>query len=107
MAVRLSVTSKLVGAEWLSVSVSFRGFRGQSSSTMARASQRPSRKTNTLEQKEAKIAKKSKTGDDFRQRLAAGEHYGLSEPARRAKQLAPSGAPHCSERETPARGQKS
>jgi hypothetical protein len=49
-----------------SVSVSFRPFRGQSSSTMAWATQSPSKKTNTLEQKIAKIAKKSKTGNDFR-----------------------------------------
>jgi hypothetical protein len=50
----------------LSVSVSFRSFRGQSSSTMARASRRPLGKTNTLEQKDAKIAKKSKAGNNFR-----------------------------------------
>jgi hypothetical protein len=33
---------------------------------MAWASQSPSKETNTLEQKDAKIAKKSKTGNDFR-----------------------------------------
>ena len=49
-----------------SVSVSFRPFRGQSSSTMAWAPHQPSTKTNTLEQKNAKIAKKSKTGNDVR-----------------------------------------
>jgi hypothetical protein len=40
-------------------------FRGQPSSTTARASQSPSKQTNTLEQKVAKIAKKSKTSTDF------------------------------------------
>jgi hypothetical protein len=65
-AVRHGVTASLVGAGRLSVSVSFRSFRGQSSSTMAWASQSPSKQTNTLEQKDAKIAKKSKTGNDFR-----------------------------------------
>ena len=54
------------GAGWLPVSVSFRPFRGQSSSTMAWATQSPSKQTNTLEQKDTKIAKKSKTGNDFR-----------------------------------------
>jgi hypothetical protein len=33
---------------------------------MAWATQSPSNQTNTLEQKDAKIAKKSKTGNDFR-----------------------------------------
>jgi hypothetical protein len=48
------------------VSVSFRSFRGQSSSTMAWATQSTSKKTNTLEQKDTKIAKKSKAGNYFR-----------------------------------------
>jgi hypothetical protein len=48
-----------------SVSVSFRSLRGRSSSTMAWASQSPSKQTNTLEQKDTKIAKKSKNGNDF------------------------------------------
>jgi hypothetical protein len=65
-AVRLGGPPSLVGSGRLSVSVSFRSFRGQSSSTMAWATQSPSKKTNTLEQKDAKIAKKSKTGNDFR-----------------------------------------
>jgi hypothetical protein len=50
----------------LSVSVSFRSFRGQSSSMTAWASQSPSKQTNTLEQKDVKIAKKSKAGNYFR-----------------------------------------
>jgi hypothetical protein len=50
----------------LSVSVSFRPFRGQSSSRTAWATQSTSKKTNTLEQKDAKIAKKSKAGNYFR-----------------------------------------
>jgi hypothetical protein len=49
-----------------SVSVSFRSFRGQSPSTMAWASQSPSKQANTLEQKDAKIAGKPKPGNDFR-----------------------------------------
>jgi hypothetical protein len=65
-AVRLSGPPSLVGPGRQSVSVSFRSFRGQSSSTMAWASQSPSKQINTLEQKDAKIAKKSKTGNDFR-----------------------------------------
>ena len=65
-AVRLGGPPSLVGAGRHSVSVSFRPFRGQSSSTMAWAKQSPSNQTNTSEQKDAKIAKKSKTGNDFR-----------------------------------------
>jgi hypothetical protein len=63
---RLGVTSGHVGAGRLPVSVSFRSFRGQSSSTMAWATQSPSKQANTLEQKGAKIAKKSKNGNNFR-----------------------------------------
>jgi hypothetical protein len=65
-AVRLGGPPSLVGAGRHSISVSFRSFRGQSSSTMAWATKSPSKQTNTLEQKDAKIAKKSKTGNDFR-----------------------------------------
>ncbi len=54
------------GAGGLSVSVSFRPFRGQSCSTSVWDSRPPSAKANTLEQKNAKGAKKSKTGNDFR-----------------------------------------
>jgi hypothetical protein len=65
-AVRHGGPPSLVGAGRDSVSVSFRSFRGRSSSTMAWASQSPLKQTNTLEQKDAKIAKKSKTGNNFR-----------------------------------------
>jgi hypothetical protein len=50
----------------LSVSVSFRPFRGQSSSMTAWDSQSPSKQTDTLEQKDAKIAKKSRAGNYVR-----------------------------------------
>jgi hypothetical protein len=64
--VRLCVMSSDVGAGRLPVSVSFRPFRGQSSSTMAWATQSPSKQTDTLEQKDTKIAKKSRPGNNYR-----------------------------------------